>query len=86
MSEKKKQVISVWCPNCGIPRNARISLKTHLKRKKKALFTCHACGLVVEIRIPSKSKKVEKEEGSALPSFKDIQKAQKIIRMVGGGR
>jgi len=49
----------IWCPHCGIPRNANMSLKGALRKNKKVNFVCWACGLKITIMPYSKSPKKE---------------------------
>jgi predicted RNA-binding Zn-ribbon protein involved in translation (DUF1610 family) len=75
----KEQIISVWCPNCGIPRTAAIRLKKYLKAKKKVVFACHSCGFVADICVHSTAKGKPKEDEAEI-KLNDLVQAQKTIR------
>lgn len=77
----KTQVISVWCPNCGIPRTATMPLKKYIAIRSKLLYYCSACGLTVEISKPSKEKKKKPEDKGEL-SMKDLTGALKTVRTI----
>ena len=80
-SEEKVQVHSVWCPNCGIPRNARFPLKSYFRKSGKVKFYCSACGFAANFVKPGKDKEEKKEDISI--TGKDIKGLTQAASMVG---
>ena len=80
-NERKKQVHSVFCPNCGIPRNAICALKGFLHRRGSVPFYCHSCGFKCIMEKVTKAKTSKKENDDEMFNItgKDMKNAAKGI-------
>ena len=79
--KKKKVPVDIWCPNCGVAHTASRTVMSRLARGEVIKFRCHACGLVCEIRKPTKKKKSEDiSVKKVLRTGRDINS---LIKLVG---
>ena len=79
---KKKVVVDIWCPNCGIAHTASRTVMSRLSRGETIKFKCHACGLRCEIRKPTK-KKDKGEEITIKKVVRTGRDVNSLINLVG---
>jgi hypothetical protein len=82
MTKEKKPRLptDVYCPNCGFPHQAKMTLKEYMVKKQEMAFVCRACRFsVVFIRpgLTTKVKPDKKEKGGE--ALKDLDTALSIM-------